>query len=278
MAKMVLPVDFQDDILNVSMNGKRKYNLIPNGDGTYSLEDVSTYDQVGSSYGAGQINALNQAVNESADAGKIIDDIETIGAVTEDGYIAGAKALQSVNDSLGGYSFYNNPIVIALISDGSLHTDDNGFYILADSDTGSTLLADSETYTTATAEGDFVKVIGADSVRPFKSGGVSKLFSHTMYSYVATASTTVVNSSTIPDDCEKCWIAIPSTLRFYGVTPTKIAWSGTGLKSAKLLAGSAVHSTLWEIECVPGGKLTSTITLSESKAYVGGSTVTAVYN
>lgn len=105
MAKTVLPVDFKDDILNVSMNGKRRYNLVPNSDGTYSLEDVSTYDQVGSSYGAGQINPLNQAVNESADAGKIIDDIETIGAVTEDGYIAGAKALQSVNDSLAGVSF-----------------------------------------------------------------------------------------------------------------------------------------------------------------------------
>lgn len=86
--------------MNASMGGKRKYNLIQNTDGTVSLEDVTNYDQVGSSFGAGQINQTNKAVNDSADAGKIIDDLTTIKATTQKGYIAGALALKAVNNDL----------------------------------------------------------------------------------------------------------------------------------------------------------------------------------
>ena len=103
MAKNTLPVNFQDDILNSAMDGKRRFKLIPNSDGTYSLEDATTYDQVGSNFGAGQINATNQAVNESADKNKVIQDIEAIRNVTEDGYIAGAIALKHVDNSLEGH-------------------------------------------------------------------------------------------------------------------------------------------------------------------------------
>lgn len=105
MAKATLATNFKDDILNSSMGSKRRYNLIQNSDGTVSLEDVSTYNQVGSEYGASQVNATNNAVNASADAGKIIDDVDDINAVTKEGYIAGALALKEVNSSLNGLSF-----------------------------------------------------------------------------------------------------------------------------------------------------------------------------
>lgn len=101
MAKTVLPVNFQDDIVNTSMNGKRRYNLIQNTDGTVSLEDVTTYDQVGSNFGAGQINATNKAVNDSADSSKIIDSISDIAANTKAGMMAGALAVKELNGSLG---------------------------------------------------------------------------------------------------------------------------------------------------------------------------------
>ena len=104
MAKQTLPTNFKDDILNASMNGKRRYNLIPNDDGTYSLEDVSTYDQVGSNFGAGNVNNISKAVNASADAGKIIDDIDSINALTQEGYIAGALALKNVIGNLSKYT------------------------------------------------------------------------------------------------------------------------------------------------------------------------------
>ena len=100
MAKQTLPTNFKDDVLNTSMSGKRKWNISQNADGTYSITDVTTYDQVGSEFGAGELNATNQAVNASADAGKIIDDPDTAEATTEEGYIAGVQLFNHVNDSL----------------------------------------------------------------------------------------------------------------------------------------------------------------------------------
>lgn len=65
MAKTTLPVNFKDDVLASSMSGKRRYRLIHNSDGTVSLEDATTYTQVGSNFGAAQANATNMAVNAS---------------------------------------------------------------------------------------------------------------------------------------------------------------------------------------------------------------------
>ena len=100
MAKQVLPVNFKDDILSPSMGGKRRYNLIQNDDGTYSLEDVTEYTQTGSDFGAGQINATNQAVNESCDKANVIDDLEDLVANQTDGMVAGAKAASAIYKSV----------------------------------------------------------------------------------------------------------------------------------------------------------------------------------
>lgn len=100
MAKSTVPVNFKDDIMNSSMGGKRRYKMINNSDRTISLEDATTYDQVGSNFGAAQLNATNQAVNAAADAGKIIDDLDAINNVTKEGYMAGALALKQVNSNL----------------------------------------------------------------------------------------------------------------------------------------------------------------------------------
>ena len=100
MAKQVLPVNYQDDIVSESMNDRRRYNMIQNSDGTVSLVDATEYDLVGTNFGAGQINAITQAVNESADATKIVENAEDCSAVTEEGYIASAKALGQVNRNL----------------------------------------------------------------------------------------------------------------------------------------------------------------------------------
>lgn len=97
MAKQTLPTNFIDDILAPSMGGKRKYHLIDNGDGTYSLEDVTEYTQTGSDFGAGQINATNKAVNESCDKADVIDGLDDIIANQANGKIAGAKAVATLN-------------------------------------------------------------------------------------------------------------------------------------------------------------------------------------
>lgn len=101
MAKANLPVNFKDDILKENMNGKRRFNMIQNSDGTVSFEDVTNYTQVGSTFGAAQINATNEAVNNAADASKIMDDLDTIKANTQSGYIAGALAVKALSSNLG---------------------------------------------------------------------------------------------------------------------------------------------------------------------------------
>lgn len=67
MAITKLPVNFKDDVIDTSVSDKRRYNLITNSDGTTSLEDVTTYEQIGSNFGAEQVNQTNGAVNELID-------------------------------------------------------------------------------------------------------------------------------------------------------------------------------------------------------------------
>lgn len=92
MAKQTLPTNFMDDILAPSAGGKRKFTITALGDGTYEIEDVTDYTQTGSEFGAGQINATNQAVNESCDKADVIDSLDDILANQADGKITGAKA------------------------------------------------------------------------------------------------------------------------------------------------------------------------------------------
>ncbi len=129
MAKANLPVNFKDDILKENMNGKRRFNMIQNSDGTVSFEDVTDYTQVGSTFGAAQINATNEAVNNAADESKIIDSLETIKANTQSGYIAGALAVKALSSNLkslkivqfetGGNGDYKTANIIFDVSDFS---------------------------------------------------------------------------------------------------------------------------------------------------------------
>lgn len=106
--KPTLPTNYKDDILNTSVEGMRRYQMIYNSDNTVSFKDVTPYDQTGSDFGAGDINLTNQAVNQSADAGKIIDDPDTAEATTEEGYIAGVQLFNHVSSSLGNISNIGN--------------------------------------------------------------------------------------------------------------------------------------------------------------------------
>lgn len=101
--KATLPTNYQDDILNVSTEGKRKYRMIYNDDGTVSFVDVTPYDQEGSDFGAGDINVINQAINESFDKNKMLKTTDELEAVTQEGYGVDALLVKSVNESLKTY-------------------------------------------------------------------------------------------------------------------------------------------------------------------------------
>jgi DNA-binding Lrp family transcriptional regulator len=62
---MALKTNFTDDILSESMNGKRQYNVTENSNGTKSLEDVTDYQSVGSTFSAKDMNETNAAVNQA---------------------------------------------------------------------------------------------------------------------------------------------------------------------------------------------------------------------
>ena len=105
MAKQTLPTNYKDDVLATSMGKKRRYNLIQNDDGTISLEDATEYTQVGNNYGAAQLNATNQAVNESVDQAKIIDSLDDISANTQPGMVAGALAVAELDENIANKTY-----------------------------------------------------------------------------------------------------------------------------------------------------------------------------
>lgn len=72
---MALPTNFRDDILK-SGETKRKYKMINNPDGTISFDDVTDYQQVGSDFGAKQVNDTNTAVNDLQPAADKINNLE----------------------------------------------------------------------------------------------------------------------------------------------------------------------------------------------------------
>lgn len=95
-----LPTNFKDDILDTSVNTRRRYRVYENTDGTIELEDVTEYSQVGDVFGSGQINATNTEVNKKFDKNMLVRDLDTINAITEEGYAPDALALKDVNNSL----------------------------------------------------------------------------------------------------------------------------------------------------------------------------------
>lgn len=110
MAKTTLPTNYVDDVLNGAMDGKRRYREIPNADGTISLEDATTYDQVGSNFGASQLNLMSDNINQSFDANKMLKTMDEVNAVTQEGYGADALVVKQLSESLGDISKVGNSV------------------------------------------------------------------------------------------------------------------------------------------------------------------------
>ena len=92
-----LSTDFKDDILDSSNTG-RKYRQITNNDGTMSLQDETTYQQVGSVYGAKEINEEREAINNIY-ANKLVT-LDEIDLVTEKGFFVDALAVKELNSKI----------------------------------------------------------------------------------------------------------------------------------------------------------------------------------
>ena len=92
-----LMTNFKDDILAESMEGRRRYQMITNEDGTVSFADVTEYLQVGSEFGQAEVNAIHRELNKKFDSGDVVDPL----AAEEAGFAADAKltgdAIREVN-------------------------------------------------------------------------------------------------------------------------------------------------------------------------------------
>ena len=85
-----LKTDYKDDVLDVSANVKRIFNLVDQ-DGkivvaNVSIQDITKYTQEGDSFGAADINATNEAVNGKLDGSSTVDPM----LATEEGFAADA--------------------------------------------------------------------------------------------------------------------------------------------------------------------------------------------
>lgn len=96
-----LSTNFKDDILADS-NDRRKYTQINNSDGTISLQDSTAYKQVGSQYGAKEVNEEREAINNIY-ANKLVS-LDEIDLVTEEGYFVDAKAVKELNSNFKVYT------------------------------------------------------------------------------------------------------------------------------------------------------------------------------
>ena len=97
MAYTPLSTDFKDQILS-NINTQRKYKQTVNEDGTVSLQDMTAYDQEGSTYSAKDINEERKAINDIY-ANKVVS-LDEASLVTEPGFFCDALVINEINKSL----------------------------------------------------------------------------------------------------------------------------------------------------------------------------------
>jgi hypothetical protein len=133
---MALKENYKDDILDVSVNTKRKYRMTENGDGTVSFEDETEYLQEGDNFGSGAINPIAHAIN-----------------------------------GLNNYNFHPSGSIdlVAYIADDSYYLNEDNKYVLADSPTGQALItSEPNTYKALASDTDLYGIEGADTVSGFE--------------------------------------------------------------------------------------------------------------
>lgn len=127
MAYTPLRTDFKDDILD-SSNYKRKYKQVANNDGTFSFQDETTYQQVGSDYGAKEVNEEREAINNIYE-NKLVA-LDDVALVTEEGFFVDALAVKELNSNLTKTNAVlenGKPIFIDSTAQGTVNLDTNSF-------------------------------------------------------------------------------------------------------------------------------------------------------
>lgn len=106
---MGLKTDYKDAMFD----GQRRYRLIPNEDGTYSLPDETTYTQKGDKFGANDINATNKAINQ-------INHVTEV-TLTAAGWTGSAAPYTQIAEVLGATED-SEAMVVSALADGVTET------------------------------------------------------------------------------------------------------------------------------------------------------------
>lgn len=96
-----LKTNYVDDVLDTNKNQLRKYQQIQNDDGTVSFVDVTEYTQVGTSFGAKDINDTNAAINDVN--GKLTKITHYSGITANNQYVVNSNNSAIIDD----YIFIN---------------------------------------------------------------------------------------------------------------------------------------------------------------------------
>ena len=107
MAFTPLSTDYKDEILS-EVNTQRKYKQTVNEDGTISLQDMTAYEQEGSTYSAKDINEERKAINDIY-ANKVVS-LEEASLVTEPGFFCDALVINELNKNIP--RFYSKETIL----------------------------------------------------------------------------------------------------------------------------------------------------------------------
>lgn len=136
-----LKTNYVDDVLDTTKNQLRKYQQIQNDDRTVSFVDVTEYTQVGTPFGAKDINDTNAAINDvngklsTATEAIVHDNITGIFTYTRIGYICVGCGTLTVTNDIDAYSaivsnlpqtYTGNPYPGAFVAEDNTYND---FYI-----------------------------------------------------------------------------------------------------------------------------------------------------
>lgn len=133
-------------------------------------------------------------------------------------YLQNADTNGYIEKRLGGFTFYNNPSLVYNQGTKVFYKNADDEYVLADSETAKNLMKTSNAYVASNAEGNFFSVGGADTVSPFKGGGVTAL-SIPSYTVTTGGSELTIGTSSY------------SNLSFYGTAVTNASVLVKGYKA-----------------------------------------------
>lgn len=106
---MSLKTDYKDAMYD----GQRRYWLIKNEDGTYSILDATTYTQVGDKFGSNDVNAINTEINK-------MQQMQTV-LVPASAWSAAVPYTQTI--TINGIKEEDSPVVSFSISENNASAD-----------------------------------------------------------------------------------------------------------------------------------------------------------